>query len=76
MIKQNYNQSGKIFKMKDGRTVVLYDFRPLLKQGKLVLNIVDEKMEMDCAVQILLMSPADFNLKRATGELEHIGFVD
>lgn len=38
--------SGKIFKLIDGRKVIVYDDQPILNKNKVLLHLVDENYEL------------------------------
>ena len=72
---------GKLYKMKDGRNIGIYQSQPLFKKhGKVIVNILDEDWNVilgdDDRPKTLLWTEDEFKIKRATGELEHVGYED
>lgn len=70
--------SGKLVKMADDRIVIVYNYQPLIKQEKIVLNLVDENYKLikgeDGKPKILVRDIPTFNEEMQAATL--IGFVD
>lgn len=73
-------RSGTLILLQDGRKVIMYDNQPLIKQGRVVLHLIDDNYNLikdETGKEKTIIKPLDtWNEENRQGLNKGIGKVD